>query len=105
MENLLKSVNESSKQANSAFVQSSKLHEVGEFYATENGSRGGTIYTLRPRADSIDVNASSIAAESKHPAQQIVAHPGRIDPGQFESADIVDKYGKLLVRHINVWTW
>ena len=102
-ENLIQSVNESSLQARSAYVQSSERFDVGMHYAT--GERGGLLYTAENRPDSIVVNRSSVAPQIAFPEQSVVAHPGGISAQQIHRADLVNKSGELIESYINVRYW
>ena len=104
-ENLLKSINETSAQADSAFVQSSQSHGVAMHYATSGGQRGGSVFNIVPSADSLVVNESPLAPAVRFPEQQIVAHPGGIRPNQIESVDLVDKKGNWIVSYFNIAIW
>jgi RHS repeat-associated protein len=105
MENLLQSINTTSKQADSAFVQSSQSLDVAKVFGTSGGERGGTIFNITNRADSIIANESPLAPRIEFPEQQVVAHPRGVEPGQVESFDLIDKKGNLIERNINVRNW
>ena len=104
-ENLFNSIKETSVQANSGFVQSSESHEIAIHYATGGGERGGSVYNVSSRAESIVVDKSPLASKNPFPEQQIVAHPGGIKPEQIESVDLVDRKGSLIERIINTRHW
>jgi RHS repeat-associated protein len=104
-ENLLASVKGSSKEARSAFVQSSQKLDVAMNYATNSGRRGDLIFNVSNRPDSIVVNESALASRNPHPEQYIVAHPGGIQSHQIESADLVDKRGNWIESYFNLATW
>ena len=98
LENLLESINVSS--AKSGFVQSSQSADVATGFATSGGTRGGVVFEILPRPDSIAVNWSPIADKIAYPEQRIVAHPGGVEPQQVVRAIIIPKGAEDVVRVI-----
>ncbi len=92
LENLLESINVSS--AKSGFVQSSQSVDVAMGFASGSGSRGGVVFEILPKPDSIPVNWTSIADKIAYPEQRIVAHPGGVAPEQVVRAFKIIKGAK-----------
>lgn len=99
LDNLVTSINNGSK--NSGWVQSTESWKVAEGFATNAGQRGGVVFEVTPRTDSVFVNRSPIVNQIDYIEQEIVAHPGGIKPSQILRAHILDRYGNILRTYIN----
>ena len=84
LDNLLESIKNTYR--NSGFVQSSLSPDVAIGFASKGGTKGGVVFEILPRPDSVNVNTSPIAGVNPYPDQYIVAHPGGIEPGQVVRA-------------------
>ena len=95
-ENLIASINVSSKASNSAYTQASESREVATGFATNSGSRGGVVFEVEKTESAIVVNTSPIADKIEYPEQKVVAFPNGIPAEKIIRANIVDKKGNVI---------
>jgi RHS repeat-associated protein len=102
LDNLIESINTSSRLADSGWIQASESFEIARGFGTSSGTRGGAIFGIRPTQDAVFVNrVPSLANSIDHAPQRIVAFPGSIPADSITSVLIVNKNGvvtKAFVR-------
>jgi RHS repeat-associated protein len=95
LDNLVESINQTSKRATSGWVQASEDFKIAVFYATNNGKRSGVVYEIINGPNSVVTAENSVARMNNYPEQLVVGHAGGVAPSQIVRAYVVDKNGAV----------